>query len=129
MSKTIGIAVLLVAVAGGAVAAARYAGYWPVGSRECCGGDMQTATAPDQPTPDQQPDDQALAEAQGYCPVMTDTKLGEMGPPVKLMVKGQDGREEPVFVCCKGCKRKALADPNTTLTKVTELKAAVAAGK
>ncbi len=129
MSKTIGIAVLLVAVAGGAVAAARYAGYWPVGGRACCGLDSQPATVADQPTPDQQPDDKALAEAQGYCPAMPDTKLGEMGPPVKVLVKGKDGKEEPVFVCCKGCKRKVLADPDKALAKVAELKATIAAGK
>jgi hypothetical protein len=124
VSKTIGIAVLLIAAAGGAVAAVRYAGYWPVGGQACCGGDSQAATAPGQPAPDQQPDDKALAEAQGYCPVMPDTKLGEMGEPVKVMVKDKSGIEQPVFVCCKGCKRKALANPDKTLAKVAELKAA-----
>jgi hypothetical protein len=60
---------------------------------------------------------------------MPDTRLGEMGEPIRLTVKGKDGTEGPVFVCCKGCKRKALADPDKTLAKVAELKAAVAAGK
>lgn len=41
-----------------------------------------------------------------------------MGTPVKVMVK-----EQPVFLCCKGCRRKALADPDRTLAKVDELKA------
>ena len=37
---------------------------------------------------------------------------------MKLDIKGQ-----PVFVCCKGCKRKAEADPDKTLAKAGELKA------
>ena len=27
-----------------------------------------------------------------------------------------------LFVCCKGCSKKALADPDATLAKVAELK-------
>ncbi|MBX9582977.1 MAG: hypothetical protein K2X87_21945 [Gemmataceae bacterium] len=68
------------------------------------------------------PEDRRLAEEQKFCPVMPDTRLGEMGAPIKLEVKGQ-----PVFVCCKGCRKKALADPDKTLAKVAELKAARAA--
>jgi hypothetical protein len=30
-----------------------------------------------------------------------------------------------VFLCCKGCEKKALADPDRTLAKVKELKAEV----
>src|SRR4051812_6570392 len=43
-------------------------------------------------------EDRALVDAQDYCAVMTEQKLGGMGVPLKVMVKGQ-----PVFVCCKGC--------------------------
>ena len=64
------------------------------------------------------PEDRALAEAQEWCVVSSDERLGSMGPPLKLDIKGQ-----PVFVCCKGCKRKAEADPDRTLAKVRELKA------
>jgi len=64
------------------------------------------------------PADRALVEAQEWCVVSTDERLGSMGPPLKLDIKGQ-----PVFVCCKGCKRKAEADPDKTLAKVAELKA------
>lgn len=64
------------------------------------------------------PDDRALVEAQEWCVVNTDERLGSMGPPLKLDIKGQ-----PVYVCCKGCKRKAEADPNETLVKAEELKA------
>lgn len=64
------------------------------------------------------PADLALVEAQEWCVVNSDERLGSMGPPLKLDIKGQ-----PVFVCCKGCKKKAEADPDKTLTKVEELKA------
>lgn len=64
------------------------------------------------------PADRVLVEAQEWCVVSTDERLGEMGPPLKLDIKGQ-----PVFVCCKGCKKKAEADPDKTLAKVAELKA------
>lgn len=68
------------------------------------------------------PEDRKLAEAQKYCAVQTDDRLGEMAVPVKLTIKGQ-----PVFLCCKGCQKKALADPDKTLERVKELKAQAAA--
>jgi hypothetical protein len=64
------------------------------------------------------PEDRELVEAQEWCVISTDERLGSMGPPLKLDIKGQ-----PVFICCKGCKRKAEADPDKTLAKVEELKA------
>jgi hypothetical protein len=64
-------------------------------------------------------EDRQLAEAQGYCAV-TSEPLGSMGPPLKLMVD-----EPPVFVCCKGCEKKARSHPDKTLTKVAELKTKV----
>ncbi|HMP02472.1 MAG TPA: hypothetical protein PKC45_08245 [Gemmatales bacterium] len=67
-------------------------------------------------------EDRTLALAQRYCAV-TEGRLGEMGPPLKLTVKDQ-----PVFLCCKGCKKKAEADPDKTLAKVEELKAKAKAG-
>lgn len=67
------------------------------------------------------PEDRRLAAAQGFCPVMTDNRLGVMGTPVKIMVKDQ-----PVFLCCAGCRTKALADPDRTLAMVANLKAKVA---
>src|SRR5262245_59831895 len=63
-------------------------------------------------------EDRALVEEQDYCAVMTKQKLGSMGVPLKVMVKDQ-----PVFVCCKGCKSEAEDDPDQTLTTVAELKA------
>ena len=66
--------------------------------------------------------DRKLVDAQEWCVVMTDNRLGEMGVPMKIMVKDQ-----PVFLCCKGCQRKALADADVTLKKLAELKAKVKA--
>ena len=63
-------------------------------------------------------EDRKSVEAQEWCVVQTDERLGSMGAPIKLDIKGQ-----PVFVCCKSCKRRAEADPDATLAKVAELKA------
>jgi len=91
---------------------------------------------PDAPKVDPKPDEvaieraklapanRALVEAQEWCVVSDDERLGSMGPPLKLTIKGQ-----PVFVCCKGCKRKAETDPDKTLAKVEELKAKAKAEK
>ncbi len=61
--------------------------------------------------------DQRLIKAQKLCPV-TGKRLGSMGAPVKVLVN-----KEPVFLCCAGCRDKALKDPAATLKKVKELKA------
>ena len=66
-------------------------------------------------------EDRALATAQGYCPVMKDSRLGSMGPPLKVMVNDQ-----PVFLCCKGCQRRALANPAKTLAIVAKIRTRVA---
>ena len=62
--------------------------------------------------------DRKVAEAQRYCAVEDDDRLGSMGVPVKVLIKDQ-----PVFLCCKGCAKKANADPDKTLAKAKELKA------
>ena len=67
------------------------------------------------------PEDRQLAEEQKYCVIENDNRLGEMGPPVKVVIKDQ-----PVFLCCKGCKKQAEKDPDKTLAKVKELKAKAA---
>ncbi len=64
------------------------------------------------------PEDRKQAEAQKFCAVMNTSRLGSMGAPLKLDVKGQ-----PVFVCCAGCKSKALKNPDATLATVAKLKA------
>ena len=63
-------------------------------------------------------EDRQIAETQKFCAVMNHQKLGSMGVPLKLEIKG-----EPVFLCCAGCKTKALKNPDETLTKVAALKA------
>jgi membrane fusion protein, copper/silver efflux system len=63
------------------------------------------------------PEDRKLAEAQRFCPILPANRLGVMGTPVKVSVKGQ-----LVFLCCSGCKEKALANPEATLAKVEALK-------
>jgi len=63
-------------------------------------------------------DDRKLAEAQKFCAVETDHRLGAMGVPIKVMLKDQ-----PVFLCCKGCVQEAQTDPDKTLATVKELKA------
>lgn len=62
--------------------------------------------------------DRALVEAQDYCPVMPKQKLGSMGVPHKMMIKGQ-----PVFLCCESCKGTAEDEPDETLKAVAQLKA------
>ncbi len=64
------------------------------------------------------PEDRTLVDAQEWCAVSTDSRLGSMGLPLKLAIKDQ-----PVFVCCEGCQKKALADPDKTLATVADLKA------
>ncbi len=62
-------------------------------------------------------EDRKIAESQQFCAVMNRQRLGSMGAPLKLEIKGQ-----AVFVCCSGCKAKALKNPDQTLTKVAALK-------
>jgi hypothetical protein len=69
-------------------------------------------------------EDRALAEAQRFCAVENENRLGMMGPPAKIMVNGQ-----PVFLCCAGCESAAQEDPDETLGKVAKLKEAVKAEK
>jgi membrane fusion protein, copper/silver efflux system len=68
-------------------------------------------------------EDRALAEQQKFCPVLTDNRLGSMGTPVKVMVNNQ-----PVFLCCAGCKAKALKDAKATLERVAQFKRTAANG-
>ncbi len=68
------------------------------------------------------PADRARAEAQRFCPVLSDNELGSMGVPIKLIIEG-----EPVFLCCRGCRKGALASAQETLAKVRKLKEANAA--
>lgn len=58
-------------------------------------------------------EDQALVEAQVYCPV--GGKLGGMGTPVKVMVE-----DKPVFICCEHCREPLLANPEKYLAELAE---------
>jgi len=60
-----------------------------------------------------EPADRALAERQEWCVVATKQRLGSMGVPVKVTVKGT-----PVLLCCGHCEKKALADPDKTLASL-----------
>ena len=64
------------------------------------------------------PDDRRAAELQRFCPVLTKNPLGSMGTPVKMTVNG-----ETFFLCCTGCRDKALSNPAVTVGKVKELRA------
>ena len=64
-------------------------------------------------------EERTLATAQKFCVVESNSRLGSMGKPHKVMIEGQ-----PVFLCCAGCEDEALKDPQATLAKVEKLKAA-----
>lgn len=62
-------------------------------------------------------EDRVAATSQRFCPILTQNKLGSMGTPVKLSIDGTD-----VFLCCEGCRDKALSDPAQTLEKVKKFR-------
>jgi Cu(I)/Ag(I) efflux system membrane fusion protein len=61
--------------------------------------------------------DRRLAEAQRFCPVLPKSRLGSMGPPVKLTLDG-----EAVFLCCENCVDQAKADARKTLEVTQRLR-------
>lgn len=67
-------------------------------------------------------EDRKLAEAQKFCCVDNENRLGSMGPPDRYVIKDNDGKEHPVFVCCKGCIKSIQKDEAKTLKVVEELK-------
>jgi hypothetical protein len=62
--------------------------------------------------------DKAEAPAKAYpldtC-IVTDEKLGEMGPPFVFTHEGQE-----IKLCCKSCKKKFDKAPETYLKKLAE---------
>lgn len=58
------------------------------------------------------PEDAAAARKQHICPVSGEM-LGVMGPPIKVTVEGQD-----VWICCEGCRRQLLDNPDEFLAKL-----------
>jgi multidrug efflux pump subunit AcrA (membrane-fusion protein) len=63
--------------------------------------------------------DRRLAEKQQFCPIISDSRLGSMGVPIKLVIDDQ-----PVFICCEGCRKGALENQQETVAKVKKLTAA-----
>ncbi len=59
------------------------------------------------------PEDRALAEKQGVCPVSGE-ELGSMGTPVKVEHEGK-----VVFLCCDHCKKKFDENPAEYVAKAT----------
>jgi hypothetical protein len=66
--------------------------------------------------------DRSAATAQRYCAIASDSRLGSMGTPLRLSVDGKT-----VFVCCKGCVKRAQANPKATLASVKKLEKIAAA--
>jgi Cu(I)/Ag(I) efflux system membrane fusion protein len=64
-----------------------------------------------------QPADRQRARAQRFCPILTKNRLGKMGTPYVVEIKGRK-----VFLCCEGCKEDALKEPEKTLAQVEKLK-------
>jgi hypothetical protein len=56
----------------------------------------------------------ALIKQQRICPV-TEASLGSMGQPVSYVVRGRK-----VFLCCRGCESKLLADPAKYLARLPD---------
>ena len=57
-------------------------------------------------------EDAASALRQHVCPV-SDEMLGTMGAPIKVDVNGQQ-----VWICCEGCRKRLLGDPDEFLAKL-----------
>jgi hypothetical protein len=68
------------------------------------------------------PEDQLLAERQKYCAVMPAVRLGEMGTPLKVTIRG-----EVLYVCCENCLSPAGDDADKTLAQWKEVKDRAAA--
>jgi hypothetical protein len=93
-----------------------------------CGPQTQTGISPAKGKPPDEdriranldklsPEDRQLAEAQKFCVIEEENRLGSMGPPQKIDVQGQ-----AVFLCCKSCEKRARANPQTTLAHAQELR-------
>ena len=77
----------------------------------CCSDSRITTTIADTNTTDSAKI-KAKPDLLKTCPVSGD-KLGEMGDPFKFVYKGQE-----VKLCCSGCKKDFLKDPEKYITKI-----------
>jgi len=69
------------------------------------------------------PENERLAaETQAVCPV-SEHGLGTlgMGMPYKITLKDADGKDQTIYLCCKGCEGQAMKDPVGTLAKLKTL--------
>jgi uncharacterized protein (TIGR03000 family) len=64
------------------------------------------------------PEDRKLAGEQKFCAVQEGVRLGSMGTPVKVSMKGQS-----VFLCCPSCEGAARKGEDRTLKTAESLKA------
>jgi uncharacterized protein (TIGR03000 family) len=64
------------------------------------------------------PEDRKLAESQRLCAVQEQVRLGAVGKPFKVTIKGQS-----VFLCCEACLTRAQNNPDQTLEQVKKNKA------
>ncbi len=63
------------------------------------------------------PEDRRIAESQVFCPIQEESRLGSMGVPIRITLKGQT-----VFLCCRGCVADAQAHPDQTLAVIEKLR-------
>ena len=62
------------------------------------------------------PNDRRIVETQKFCVVLSQSRLGSMGTPIKLEIE-----DKTLFLCCMGCREKALSNPTTTLAMLDNL--------
>jgi Cu/Ag efflux protein CusF len=62
------------------------------------------------------PDDRQLAEAQVFCPVQSETRIGSQGRPFRLRINGRT-----MLLCCEQCAESARANPERTIARLEVL--------
>ena len=108
---------LMIAAAFAAVTLAATSGCSSTGGCRTCKTPVATVRPP-QFAATAAPAPTARYGGQVKCPV-TEEELGSMGEPVAVAVGGRS-----VYVCCRGCAKRAEADPAKTLATVEAERAA-----
>ncbi len=103
---------LMIAAAFVAVLLAATSGCSSTGGCRSCRTPAASALPPTPPLRTAVPAPTARYGGQVKCPV-TGEELGSMGEPVAVNVSGRT-----VYVCCRGCAKRAEADPTKTLAAV-----------
>lgn len=101
---------LILALAGGVVSLAGATGCSSTSGCGSCRRQIAATPTPLAPVPAAAP--APRYGGQKHCPVNGD-ELGSMGDPIPVVLNGQT-----IYVCCKGCTKRALADPVKTLAAV-----------